>query len=809
MKNNQFARLDVDYSTALTELQHVHFYDDVIAHTPTGTFAYRLLLRKAFLDVTTGSAFDIKLAGFLATPTMDLATWLDQEQPVTSDVFYRVALQLLGFLTPVDFDLADPLTAMNRIQLPVHPSATTDWTKEDVLAAWYLLLTTHNKNGQTYLDQLAVNGYFVPFYDLPASEKPLFFNGKAQPVFDQATLIREVVYVESDVDSDHDGHLDLLKAEIIRPLDTNAGLTVPALYTASPYNQGVNDEAGDALMHDMNVPLTQKPVSTTTEADFAPVAAPDPLPAPRSVAGHTTVAEETFGREKSYTLNDYFLARGFAVVYAAGIGTIDSDGVQTCGSEEQTQATTAVIEWLNGSRKAFTNRQDNIAITAWWCNGSIAMTGRSYLGTLATAAATTGVKGLKTIISEAAISSWYDYYRENGLVVAPGGFPGEDADVLAVETFSRMKRPADYYAIKPFFDAQMAAMATAMDRESGNYNAFWDERNYRKNIDNITADIVMVHGLNDWNVKPRNVERLWAGLRHVPVAKKLILHQGQHIYINAFRSLDFTDMMNLWLSHELYGVDNGAVEQLPDVLIQDNLTPETWTPATDWANETQPTHRYYFANDELSDVPANHGAQSFSDQLPEETFAHYAAHNSAWETDLLTPTKNALDQNRLLMRSAQLNELQVIDGNPTVHVTVAVNQPLGLLSFQLVDYGDAKRLNETPTTLDPHGLDLGFHWRDDNLREFMLASQATPFKMITKGHINLQNRRHPWQNEELKPNEFYDVDIELQPTFYRVPAGHQLGLVVYATDFGMTVRGNQDLRYSIALDHSYVDVPLH
>ena len=47
------------------------------------------------------------------------------------------------------------------------------------------------------------------------------------------------------------------------------------------------------------------------------------------------------------------------------------------------------------------------------------MTGVSYNGTLPNAVATTGVEGLKTIIPIAAISSWYDYYRANGAVVAP------------------------------------------------------------------------------------------------------------------------------------------------------------------------------------------------------------------------------------------------------------------------------------------------------------------------------------------------------------------------------------------------------
>ncbi|GEK28996.1 Xaa-Pro dipeptidyl-peptidase [Furfurilactobacillus siliginis] len=807
MKNNQFARQEVPLQTAITELQRIHFYDETIDHASNGVFAYRLLLRKAFLDAKTGSSFDGKLTNYLATTSLNLAAWLDTEQPVTAAIFYRVALQLTGFLADVDYDLADPLAAMAKIQLPVHHSADTAWTKDDVLAAWYLLLTTHTKNGQTYLDQLATQGYFANFYDLPIADKPLFFNGKAQPVFDQNTLLREVVYVESDVDSDHDGHRDLLKAEIIRPLDSNAGLKVPALYTASPYNQGINDEAGDAQTHNVNVPLTEKQPTDTSYETIAYQDEAIALPAARTITNTTTIAEETFGREQSYTLNDYFLARGFAAVYAAGIGTVDSDGVQTCGSVEQTKATTAIIEWLNGDRVAFTNRTDNVAITAWWCNGSIAMTGRSYLGTLATAAATTGVAGLKTIISEAAISSWYDYYRDNGLVVAPDGFPGEDADVLAVETFSRMMKPADYHTIKPFFDEQMTLMQSAMDRTTGNYNTFWDERNYRKNIKNIKADIVMIHGLNDWNVKPRNVERLWAGLRDLPVAKKIILHQGQHIYINAFRSLDYTDMMNLWLSHELYGLDNGAKELLPNVLVQDNVTPETWNAYEDWSEPTLTKQRFHFADDALSNVAVNHGAKSFSDQLPQTDFDRYVKNTSIWENDLLTTTKTPLTGNRLLMRSAQLTDDQTIDGKPVVHVSVAVNQPLGMLSFQLVDYGDAKRFNVTPTTIAAHGLDLGFHWREDALREFTLASKTTPFKMITKGHINLQNREHPWKNDPVKPNQFYDVTVELQPTFHHLLAGHQLGLVVYATDFGMTVRGNQDLQYSIALDDSFVDVP--
>ena len=58
------------------------------------------------------------------------------------------------------------------------------------------------------------------------------------------------------------------------------------------------------------------------------------------------------------------------------------------------------------------------------------MTGTSYNGTLPLAAATTGVEGLEAIIPVAPNTSYYHYYRSNGLVRHPGGYMGEDIDVL-------------------------------------------------------------------------------------------------------------------------------------------------------------------------------------------------------------------------------------------------------------------------------------------------------------------------------------------------------------------------------------------
>lgn len=798
MYNNQFARLKLSLPAKIAELKKIAFLDDQLLALQDPTELWRQLLSKAFPQAKSSTAKQAKLASLAATADKDLLTYLKTEQPVTVTSFYNVALQLLGFLPVTDFELDQPLKMMRQTNLSYNEVLQTP---QDVIAAWYDLLTTSTKLGQTWLDKLAGDGYFANWQNVT---QPLFFNGKAQPIFATSKLLYETVYVETDLDTDEDGQADLVKVDLIRPVETQTGLKVPVLFTASPYNQGTNDQAADKLMHKMNVPLTHKKPGSE---DLTPPTVPTATPKKRPVNGVTPTAQETFSDEFGYSLNDYFLARGFAVVYSAGIGTKDSDGLRTCGTAAETQAAKAVIEWLHGDRVAFVSRSSQQAIKAWWSNGQVAMTGKSYLGTLATAVATTGVKGLKTVIAEAAISSWYDYYRDGGLVVAPGGFPGEDADVLALECQSRQQVYGDFLRVKKIAAQKLTAITAGQDRSSGNYNAFWDQRNYLKDFSKIKADVILVHGLNDWNVKPRNAYQSWEKLQKLPISQKLILHQGQHIYINQLRSLDFTDLMNLWLSYELYGIANQAPQLIPQVLVQDNTQIEKWQAYDNW--KTAKTVKFYLKPAQLTTDQSTQHIVSFNDQLPAEKFTYYQQQPAAWEHDLLeSKATSPLQKHKLIFTSQPLPQDVLLRGVPHVKLQVAVNSDHGLLSLMLVDYGQAKRLRSAPSVLSMDQLQLGYHWQTASPVDFRLEKNPSPWKMITKGHLNLQNRQHPWQVNELKANIFYSLQIDLQPMFYHLPAGRQLGLIVYATDFGMTVRGNQDLTYSLQLADCQLELPV-
>ncbi|MBB1063454.1 Xaa-Pro dipeptidyl-peptidase [Limosilactobacillus fastidiosus] len=796
MRINQYSIAKTSLEQKFRELKKLHLLRGNEAAELDPSQMWLTLLARTHMASEQPIAIRQWLHDFLATPDLAIDEWLEHDLPLTTEVFYFVAFQLLHFEPGVDFNIDHPLKDWAHIGLPFNQH--TSWSTADVLEAFYLLLNTRTKDGQSFIDQLTSEGFMAWSYRLPPYKKPIYFNGKPLASFDPAKFIREVVYVETDMDTDYDGKADLIKVEILRPSDSNNSLKVPAVFTASPYNQGTNDEWGEKVTHHVNHPLTHK-----NAGEVAPAEPKFPQHfTHQEIKGESKHATESFAETPAYTLNNYLAARGYAIVYSAGIGTKDSDGLQTCGSPEQTDSMKAVVEWLHGDRVAFTDRHSGIQIKAWWCNGNVAMTGRSYLGTLATAVATTAVPGLKAIISEAAISSWYDYYRENGLVRAPGGFQGEDADVLADETFSRTKRPADYHRIEKTNNKYIAGLAKAMDRKTGNYNDFWASRNYRPAIKNIKAAVMMVHGLNDTNVKPSNVKALYDGLQELPVTSKLVLHQGQHIYINAFQSLDFSEMVNLWLANKLWDQDNHADETLPKVLVQDNTQPETWWTYDQWTAGSKKT--LYFNKTELTENdPQLSTEYRFNDQQTPETFEKWCKNINDWQNALVKDNGKFSYH----LKTAPVDQDLLLRGTPEVNVTVAASTDHGMISVQLVDFGNAKRLTISPVLMNHNGLQLGFHWASDDLREFKLQSNLSNFKVIADGHINLQNRHSAAEVDDLSANQFVKVHFKLQPIFHHLLKGHQLGLIIYSTDFGATLRGNEKITYTIKTKDSFLMIP--
>ena len=727
----------------------------------------QLSLKRQFEDFIRWSFFtysstDYALSTLAADKETDLVTFFQSDRELTAEIFYTVVFQLLGFSYLVDFEDAEQFRKETGFSIVYG----------DLIENLYHLLNTRTKKGNTLIDQLVSDGL------ISEDNHYHYFNGKSLATFTTHDVIREVVYVESRVDTDNDGLPDLVKVSIIRPRYDGQ---VPALMTASPYHQGTNDKASDKALYKMEGELEVK-LPHTIELEEPKLN----LVEPHGQAEVVSEAEEKLSHiNSSYTLNDYFLPRGFANLYVSGVGTKDSQGLMTNGNYQQIEAYKNVIDWLNGRCRAFTDHTRKRQVKADWSNGKVATTGISYLGTMSNGLATTGVDGLEVIIAEAGISSWYNYYRENGLVTSPGGYPGEDFDSLAELTYSRNLQAGDYIRGNEAHQTDLEKVKEKLDRETGDYNQFWHDRNYLLNAHKVQAEVVFTHGSQDWNVKPLHVYQMFHALPS-HINKHLFFHHGAHVYMNNWQSIDFRESMNALLSKKLLGLDSGY--QLPTVIWQDNIAPQRWQDLDNFGKQ-----------DELHTFSLGTEEKVIQNQYDQKDFDRYGKTYQTFNTELYQGKANQITIDLPVSQDIHLN------GRVELKLRVKSSTNKGLLSAQLLELGQKKYLQPYPAVLSARTIDNGRYHMLENLCELPFNPSAQ--RVLTKGYLNLQNRTNLLTIEEIQPNEWMDFKLELQPTIYKLKKGDTLRLVLYTTDFEITIRDNTDYQLTVDLAQSSLILP--
>ena len=440
------------------------------------------------------------------------------------------------------------------------------------------------------------------------SKVPVFENGLAQPVFpftdgktgekyDPATsdIVRYCVYVESDYDMDGDGKRDLVKVFVQVPRSAIEGnYKAATLFEARPYCAGVQEDGYDHMKE-----VAEKEYRKFDLADL------DHKAAPRVPSGSASAMDlalkadpsDWYYKDKGSTNSmvyenidsfNYYLVRGFAVIVSAGFGALGSDGFNYVGSEYERDAFKSVVEWIHGDRVAYADREGTITTKADWANGNVAMTGRSYAGTMPFAVATTGVEGLKTIVPVAGIADWYSQQNMQG---AQRYWPKEMLNsFLAYYCSSRYndstlseRQLDDIAAFHHELSLQQLKCGFDYDEK------FWGSGNYRLNADKIKCPALIVQGLNDENVSTKQFEMMLKSFQKAGQTVKAILHQGPHItptmpnkgYGILIDGKFYDDIVNEWLSHYLYGVENQA-ENMPAVLVQTNHDQRKWETSASW-----------------------------------------------------------------------------------------------------------------------------------------------------------------------------------------------------------------------------------
>ena len=606
-------------------------------------------------------------------------------------------------------------------------------------------------------------------------------------------ILRYCVYVETDHDTDNDGFADLVKVMVQVPrMAADGKYKAATIYDPTPYFAGTCEEYAEdayamyvesgfdyARLYQPGEKRTPAGTSTTMEAAFAAK--------PRKDWNYTVPYSGEIGYSwlQGY---DYYLVRGFAVVFACGIGTYGSEGYELCGTDLERDSHKCVVEWLTGDRVAYTDKIHNIAIAADWSNGNVAMTGCSYGGTLPFEVATTGVEGLKTIIPFAGIASWYDYTNSQGV---PTRFDVNYADSLSVYNCGGTFLDNAWTVPNEDYGAWLWQIAQDQDATNGDYAPIWAASDYSDDYESIRCSALIVQGLNDFNVTTKQADLMMQAFAKAGMPAKLVLHQDGHNTLDGkmVNGEIWEEIMNKWLSHYLYDVENG-IEDMPAVSVQSNLD-GTYANYDAWRAFP------------LAEMPVY--AQTPSTSITTEGLAEYSVQFINGESPALMGLKGqeiyyaTLDEPYAGVYALDIPEGTTILGVPEVHVKISteVTDKDGLMiTAVLVDYMEdgtpfkaymtKDRLSSTLPVKTIGSFERGGGLDEADILQFVQSS--TPSKCVTFGWTDLCNPGLGYDSSEyvlstdLEAGKAYDYTFYMLPTAYTLAPGHRLQLVITAWD---------------------------
>lgn len=586
---------------------------------------------------------------------------------------------------------------------------------------------------------------------------PIVKDGMMQPVkefADTAQIVRQSLWVETNFDSDRDGKLDRVHVQVTRPAAAEkAGLKIPTLMLSSPYIGPTNGNSPD---WDVN-------------QELGAASPPRVLPVYRAFSD-------------SMRLNQgpvQWVSRGFAAVTVENSGTGLSAGCPTVGDSIENITPKFAIDWLNGRVKGYTTIDGNVEVSATaWSSGKVGMTGTSYEGTMPLAAAVTGVEGLEAIVPMSPNTSQYRYYRSNGLVRSPGGYLGEDVAALYDFIHSGRNREGCDNIWRDGIFAQQA------DRQSGDFNQFWADRDQTPLLKNVKAAVLFAHGFNDWNVMPEHTIRMWDALKDINPTAKLYMHQGGH------GGSPPADIVAKWWAHYLYGVNNG-VDTLPRVMIvQSNAV---GAPGNG-GRAAAPAPTFFSSFPVAGSAPVKVYPTKGGSAVGSLVFSAPSKQGIEKLTDdfNVSPAMMALagsSPNRLLYALPALKDTVHLSGRTVVTLKLAATKPAVNLSVYLVTlpYDSARIGSDGQIGVVTRG------WADPQNHKALTGDRE--FTSMTRG-------------EPLKPGQFYPMTFTLEPDDQIILPGQQLAIMILSSDAGFTLRPAPGSEITIDLDGSSFTLPV-
>ena len=467
---------------------------------------------------------------------------------------------------------------------------------------------------------------------------------------------------------------------------------------------------------------------------------------PYNVLGEGSETQDSYGAR--------YVPRGYARAVADVIGTRNSSGCWDYGGAKEQQSGVDLVNFL-ASRE--------------WSNGKVAMIGGSYDGTTANmvAARSSEAPGLAGIVPIAAISRWYGYAYSHGVRYSGNSQRPTDEGFdtpLAFDFGFGRTPPTDPSAIDAALD-RIRPCDAALHTEKGydgspDYDAFWLERDYRKDAARFEVPALIAHGWQDFNVKQEEGVELFKALDGTPF-KKLFLFQDGH---GSPPDDAFLPVLDAFFGRVLKGEDTG-IEALPAVLTQGR------TAAGDDAGFRAETSWPPAGTQELTlrlgraltggtlDAAGSGPAAAYTDRVAgsEELAQHALGAEAQW----------------LTYQTAPLAADTRIADAPVLEATITADRDHGQLVPTLFD-------------VDP-------------------AGTAVP---ITRGFLNLRYRAGLETEEPMPPGRPIPVRVTFKNQDWTVRAGHRIALVLASSNGAWAVPDAPGLRVEVASGTSRLVVPI-
>lgn len=123
-----------------------------------------------------------------------------------------------------------------------------------------------------------------------------------------------------------------------------------------------------------------------------------------------------------------------------------------------------------------------------------------------------------------------------------------------------------------------------------------------------------------------------------------------------------------------------------------------------------------------------------------------------------------------------------------IEFSASSNGDRGILSAMLVEIGERRRLSVKQVVTGEGKISLGRDAGAMDEVDFTLEESPSKYRVITREHINIQNRRSNYYKSRVVPKNFHRYSFEMVPTQYTVKKGSRLGLIIYGSDVEVTQR---------------------